>query len=205
MATTNFTTGTTIEADWLNDVDAVVYGSGGTVVTEDGTQTLTNKTLTAPTIQGIVGAGTGLTLPAFTGTTINDTAIPTSKTLVVTTDAGSVFQAYDAATLKSNVTATLTKGYAATPYSLTWTGTVTPDEANGNFQYATNNAAVTLNPPTNNSTIVLQVTNGATAGAVTTSGFTKVTGSFSTTNTYKYMCYITKCNSVSHLSIVALQ
>ncbi|MEK7327566.1 MAG: tail fiber protein, partial [Chloroflexota bacterium] len=40
--------------------------SSDTVVTLAATQTLTNKTLTSPTIQGTVGAGTGLTLPAFT-------------------------------------------------------------------------------------------------------------------------------------------
>ncbi len=38
----------------------------GNPATLTSTQTLTNKTLTSPTIQGIVGAGTGLTLPAFT-------------------------------------------------------------------------------------------------------------------------------------------
>ena len=36
------------------------------VVTLNATQTLTNKTLTSPTIQGVVSPGTGLTMPAFT-------------------------------------------------------------------------------------------------------------------------------------------
>src|SRR4030042_1008075 len=43
-----------------------VHGVGaGTVVGTGLTQTLTAKTLTSPTIQGTVAAGTGLTMPAF--------------------------------------------------------------------------------------------------------------------------------------------
>jgi len=53
--------------------------------------------------------------------------------------------------------------------------------------------------------MVIEVTNGASAGAITTSGFTFVTGdSFTTTNGDKFMCYITK-NQSSLLSVVALQ
>ena len=44
-----------------------VHGVGaGVVVGTTLTQTLTNKTLTSPVIQGTVDPGTGLTLPAFT-------------------------------------------------------------------------------------------------------------------------------------------
>src|SRR4030043_859436 len=43
------------------------HGVGaGAIVGTGLTQTLTAKTLTSPTIQGTVAAGTGLTLPAFT-------------------------------------------------------------------------------------------------------------------------------------------
>ena len=41
-------------------------GANDTFAFLAATQTLTSKTLTGPTIQGTVGAGTGLTMPAFT-------------------------------------------------------------------------------------------------------------------------------------------
>ena len=47
-------------------------GASDTFAFLAATQTLTAKTLTAPTVQGTVGAGTGLTMPAFTaGGTVN--------------------------------------------------------------------------------------------------------------------------------------
>lgn len=105
-------------------------------------------------------------------------------------------------------TDTLTSGYSATPYNAGTrsSGTYTPDEANGNLQYATNGGAHTLAPPTNNCTIIVQYTNNASAGAITTSGFTKVSGTApGTVNGDDFLGYITKHNGFSHLTWVALQ
>jgi hypothetical protein len=102
----------------------------------------------------------------------------------------------------------LSAGYSADGYNAGTksSGTFTPDEANGNFQYAVNGGAHTLAPPTNNCSIVVQYTNNASAGAVTTSGFTKKTGStITTTNGDDFMFYITKLNGFSHLHVQALQ
>lgn len=109
--------------------------------------------------------------------------------------------------VRGNATQTLGVGYSGTAYNAGTksSGTFTPDEANGNFQYAVNGGAHTLAPPTNNTSIVIQYTNNASAGAITTSGFTKVTGSFTITNGDDFMCYVTKLNGFSHLHIQALQ
>ena len=86
-----------ITLDWANnEIDLVGTVVGGGVVTETGTQTLTNKTLTAPIISTISNTGT-LTLPTTTGTValttnkLSDFAATTSAELatVVTGETGS--------------------------------------------------------------------------------------------------------------------
>ena len=98
-------------------------------------------------------------------------------------------------------------GYSATDYNAGTksTGTYTPDPANGNFQYAVNGGAHTLAPIAASGTLIVQYTNNGSAGAITTSGFTKVSGSFTTTNGDDFLCYITRLNSFTFLNIVALQ
>jgi len=103
---------------------------------------------------------------------------------------------------------TLDQGYSATPYNAGTksSGTFTPSETNGNFQYCVNGGAFTLAPPTNNCTLILQITNNGSAGAITTSGFTKVSGSPpTTTNGDDFLAFVTKINGFSHLSWQELQ
>ena len=109
--------------------------------------------------------------------------------------------------LKANVTATLTVGYSCTPYSggTISSGTYTPAASSGGQQYITNGGAFTLAPPTTATNIILEITNSASAGAITTSGFTKVDGSFTTTSGHKFICSITKTQNYSLLQIQALQ
>ncbi|MDD9727224.1 hypothetical protein PVV74_17320 [Roseovarius sp. SK2] len=105
-------------------------------------------------------------------------------------------------------TDTLTKGFDVTAHDAGTksSGTYTPDPANGNFQYAVNGGAHTLAPPDSDCSLVIQYTNNASAGAVTTSGFTAVTGvSIGTTDGDDYLFYIARCNGFSHLNVVPLQ
>ena len=114
----------------------------------------------------------------------------------------------DADILKADTADELTAGFSVSTHSggTQSSGTFTPDEADGNFQNITNGGAFTLDPPSNDCNIVLQITNNASAGSITTSNFTQVTGdSFDTTNGNDFLAYITKINGFSHLNVVALQ
>lgn len=89
------------------------------------------------------------------------------------------------------------------------TGTFTPSPASGLAQKAVNDGAHTLAPPSpvtgDTLRMILLYTNGASAGAVTTTGFTKVTGTFTTTNTHKFVLEITIIAGSSLLEIKPLQ
>lgn len=123
--------------------------------------------------------------------------------LIIGTDVA----AYNADTLFADVDDTLTAGFASTPVDdgTKSSGTYTPSEAGGAFRYIVNGGAFTLAPPSNNTALFVDITNNASAGAITTSGFTKVEGSFTTTNTDAFRCFISKSQVGSLLQIVAMQ
>ncbi len=110
--------------------------------------------------------------------------------------------------LRSDETAVLDAGYSTTSHNLgtITTGTVTPNETNGQFQHYVNGGAHTLAPPANDTVITMQITNNGSAGAITTSGFTRVTGdAFTTTNGHDFICDLRKINGFSQLNITAMQ
>ena len=115
-----------------------------------------------------------------------------------------------ATALKSDATATLTKGYTATAYDAGTksTGTFTPAPADGNMQRYVNGGAHTLAAPTaaGDYTIVIQITNNASAGAITLSGFSKITGdTLTTTNGDDFLLFIAKVNGFTHCHKQVLQ
>jgi hypothetical protein len=127
---------------------------------------------------------------------------------LTSSDIGVTVQGYDADTLKADVSDTLTVGFNATEYAAGTksSGTFTPDPANGNFQTATNGGAHTLAVPASTCSICIQYTNNSSAGAITTSGYSKVTGStISTTSGDDFLFFITKIGTFSHLHVQALQ
>ena len=84
--------------------------------------------------------------------------------------------------------------------------TVTLDPGDRPLQHLTNNVAgFTLAPGSNTGSILIDITNGASAGTITTSGFTKVVAAFNTTSGNKFRCHASIGNSGSLLSIQALQ
>ena len=93
------------------------------------------------------------------------------------------------------------------------TGTYTPTPVGGNIKRIINGGAFTLAAPTaaGDYTMIILVTNNATAGAITLSNFSRTTGNpFTTTNGHQFLLYITKVTNtgpvaVELINVVALQ
>jgi hypothetical protein len=175
----------------LQNVDALDATTEATI--EAAIDTLANLTSVQGHTVTLTGAlvRSGAHSLTFTTTNTTNVTLPTAGTL---------------ATLSGNQSLTGGFNVTSTDSGTKSSGTFTPVPATNNFQYAVNGGAHTLAPPGNDCTMVIQYTNNASAGAITTSGFTKVTGdSFTTTNGHDFLCFITRCNAFTHLHVVALQ
>lgn len=87
-------------------------------------------------------------------------------------------------------------------------GTYTPTPVGGNFKSITNGGAFTFAAPvvSGDYTLVVQITNSASAGAITLSGYSRTVGSpFTTSDGHDFFVYITKCNGFTLANVVALQ
>jgi hypothetical protein len=84
-------------------------------------------------------------------------------------------------------------------------GTFTPDPGDRPVQSYTNGGAHTLAPGSNYGSCRLDITNNASAGVITTSGWTYKVGSFTTTNGHKFMCFCQVSELGSLLTIQAMQ
>jgi hypothetical protein len=75
-------------------------------------------------------------------------------------------------------------------------------QSDGIIRRYSNGAAHTLAPSAENGFSYFKISNISTAGVITVSGFTKVTGSFATTNNNIYFVTATTIDGTSHLEIV---
>jgi hypothetical protein len=123
---------------------------------------------------------------------------------------GTNVQPFDANILKANAAAVLTAAVTATPEDAGTkaSGTYTPSPVSGNFKKYINGGAHTFAAPSfaGNYTMVLQITNNASAGAITFSGFAKVIGDvLTTTNGQLFQLGLTKTDGGVIATVVAMQ
>lgn len=87
-------------------------------------------------------------------------------------------------------------------------GTYTPTPAGGNMKRIVNGGAFTLAAPSASGdyTLIIQITNNGSAGAISNSGFTVFDGdSFTTTNGHDFIVQVVKINGFVWGSVKALQ
>lgn len=175
-------------------ITTAISTNGITSVIYDGTQFQLIKDLAGPS------SSTNNSLARFDGTT--------GKLLKDGAVIGTDVQAYNADTLFADTADNLTAGFSTTVHDAGTksSGTYTPDQDDGNIQKAVNGGAHTLAPTVDDCAMIIQYTNNASAGTITTSGFTLVDGDdISTTNGDDFFFYLTKANGFSLLTVKALQ
>ena len=197
----------------INDKGSV----SGPVSAVDGEIVLFNGTsgaaLKRASTTGVLKAASGVLAQAVSGTdyqapigTISGIAKGNGANALTAATAGTDY-------MKPDTTSNLTKGFTATTYDIgtpTNGSTVTLDGTNGQLQKLTNNVAgFTIAAPSSDTEIDILVTNGASAGTITFSGFTAPSGgggdSYNTTNTNKFRLHIERIGGVSSYSWKAYQ
>lgn len=174
-----------------------------TIAVLAASQAFTNKTYNGLTITSSTG-----TLTITNGKTLS---ISNSLTLAGTDSTTMTFPSTSSTVLTTGNTATITKGYDVTPYNaggFTNGQTYTPDPANGNYQYCSITGTVTLAVPASDCAIDVLLTNSTATGLTISGSYTYAassTSAYNTTGTNKFIISIRRINSVSTLTITALQ
>jgi hypothetical protein len=217
------------ENDKLNVTPIGAYDSGTTyqpndVVTNQGgswialQETTGNAPPTLPTASDsnwllLAAPGTGIAANVITLEEVSTPSAPSSGSDKLYFKAGGKLYALASAgsevvILKATGDETLLAGFDATSIDdgTKSSGTFTPTFKGGNFRRYVNGGAHTLAPPSGEGTMILQVTANGSAGTITTSGFTKVTGdTITTTSGHDFLFFVTVVNGFSHLHVQALQ
>jgi hypothetical protein len=164
--------------------------------------------------------------PIFTGdpqaptpaTADNDTSIATTafvkaQNYLTQTLANTLYQpigSYQPAGnyVRPDQTGTISVGYTINPANLGTIASQTLNPALGNYQFGNNNGPITLTAPTADCAIDIMVTNGATAGAITFSGFTvgsNVGDALTTASGAKFVISVRRIGGTATYTLKALQ
>ncbi len=194
------------DAIGLGASDTVTFNAinlGGSGVTDT---TLARSGAGAMTVEGVLAVLEN-TSPTLTTPTVTSLNVGNADTTLARASAGKVtVEAHPI--VATDQSSALTAGFSQTEFAAGTksSGTFTPDVTNGAMQTATNGGAHTLAPPSASCSMAVLYTNNASAGAITTSGFTKVDGdAFTTTNGHKFTCSIMKSSVGSWLTVKAMQ
>lgn len=184
-------------------------GATGSASSDPELSAIAGLTSAAGKMIEFTGSGTAQVIDVTTaGKALMDDADASAQRTTMGVAIGSDVQAFDADTLKADTADNLTAGFSTTVHDAGTksSGTYTPDQDDGNIQRAINGGAHTLAPTVDDCAMIIQYTNNASAGTITTSGFTLVDGDdISTTNGDDFFFYLTKANGFSLLTVKALQ
>jgi len=189
--------------------------SGATATATQHNSPLEDLEADANAARPIGAGGTGATNASDARDTLGVTAQISNRadgTTQINPDLGTSTK-YDGTTLTgrpltNGESNTLGKGFDNTAHDegTQSSGTFTVDPLDNNLQRCVNGGAFTFAPPSSDCSVVVLVTNNASAGTITTSGFTRVIGDdFTTTDGDDFMCFVAVINSLSVLNVVALQ
>lgn len=167
------------------------------------------------TARPVVAGGTGATNASAARDNLGVTTEISSRadgTTQINPDLGTSTK-YDGTTLDGrpltdNESNTLQKGFNVTPHDggSQSSGTYTPNPLNQNAQKITNDGPFELGVPTTDCDMRVKMTNGASAGVLTTSAYGAVKGdALTTTNGDKFFLYIAVDDGDSLLTVAALQ
>jgi len=169
------------------------------------TGTLTAATLVATTFNGNTWTAGTSTLTGTAGKTLS---WANTLNLAGTDSTTHTFPSVNSTVAALNINSqTLSGGANVTSLSQT-AGNITIDCGARPLQYQTNNGAFTITAPSNDGSCILLTTNGATAGAITFSGFSQGANSgdaLTTTNTSKFSIHIWRINGTSGYRVAAHQ
>ncbi len=162
----------------------------------------TGKLIKRASTTGMLKASSGVIAAAVAGT---DYVGPTTGSAIQKASSGGLTAATPGTDfMRRDTTSALTAGFTSASVSAGTksSGTYTFNPTAGAVQHATNGGAHTFAPPATMGAWMLDYVNNASAGAITTSGWTKVDGDpFTTTNGNSFRCMISVGNQGSYLSV----